>query len=286
MVLPWACAARPDCLAIVNTSLNCRVCGAGNATKFKRVFVRPGAGQDDTRAAFSQQHHAPEEEGGTQEQDSVEVLSEREHALEDDEESEPEHVRDGSVAEGSLSDQGDGTEMDVADEQALVRVEREVDVGQHEPETATTPEASREVRLGKAAVTGATPKRKVLETYARMEQQENLSRPKQAVLDRRTACVGFNCYTETRRGTCVFCKRETKCYCVGCHMNCCAADTTEEVTPIKYLSIILPGTAGAKAVTLDTVKYTCHMHLHMEALLRHYGDEVVVVPLLSKDEVE
>jgi hypothetical protein len=71
---------------------------------------------------------------------------------------------------------------------------------------------------------------------------DHLPRSKQDVLSRRKAYTGFSVYG--KRGTCGLYKRETQWYCVGCHMNCCVSNTTDEAAAIQSLKVILPSASS------------------------------------------
>jgi transcription termination factor NusB len=175
-----------------NSGLVCRGCYKNKATTrvvtVRRVAVarvQPAALQ----VLFEREYEEEEETDRVQdvtEEEGEEESEEEEEKEELEEETEPIQEKDESVAEESTlySDQ----------EQALVQVDTGVlDEGQQEPETETTPVAStaREVRLERSTVTGNTPKKNVLASYEAMAKQDNLSRAKQEVLDRRTNCTGI-----------------------------------------------------------------------------------------------
>jgi hypothetical protein len=128
-----------------------------------------------------------------------------------------------------------------------------------------TQASTRVVNLAGAAITGKTPKKKILAQYGAMAEQNHLARAKQDVLDRRTTCTGMPVYG--KRGTCVLCKRETQWFCVLCHMNCCVAgDIPEEASAIQTLRVVLPAATSAVNDMNIEVKNTCYLHVHMNAL--------------------
>jgi hypothetical protein len=251
-----------------NSGLVCRGCYKNKATTrvvtVRRVAVarvQPAALQ----VLFEREYEEEEETDRVQDVTEEEGEEESEEEEENEEETEPVQEKDESVAEESA--------LYSDEEQALVQVDTGViDEGQQEPETETTPVAStaREVRLERSTVTGNTPKKNVLAAYEAMAKQDNLSRAKQEVLDRRTNCTGIP--FSGQRGTCALCKRDTLWYCAGCHMKCCVADTTNEATPIEFLSVVLPGaTSGAKDLTINRAKNTCYFHVHCTALEKLFG---------------
>lgn len=127
--------------------------------------------------------------------------------------------------------------------------------------------AVKKVTFSAGPMTQATPKRKVMAAYSKLEDKgDSLKGAKKVVRERRRLCTGIPLYL-AMPGTCGICKRETKWWCAGCHTHCCLLDTTADAADATELLVTIPAYSEKIAArVLEGVRNTCYLVVHQGAL--------------------
>jgi hypothetical protein len=173
-------------------------------------------------------------------------------------------------------------DVDINDESGglspVVLEARPVEVANIDETTTCEPEPlPNQVTIAAGQVIGATPKRNVRKQLDLMnETYSTLPEAKKLVITRRRNCAGLPLYSESNRGTCVQCKRETLWWCAGCHIHICVTSTTDEATAFPLLEVTLPAQEGCDRLVIKNVRNSCYMQYHVDAI-------VALPPIVEND---
>jgi len=128
-------------------------------------------------------------------------------------------------------------------------------------------------------VTGDTPKRSVRKTLARLEAGGAKPKRNQSmVMERVKNCTGIPAWSPACRGYCIVCGTDTFWYCLGCHVNVCSNNISDEKkAKAKHTEFdcyemditiaALPG-SGAATKVIPNVANTCCFHHHRGAIFK------------------
>jgi len=139
-----------------------------------------------------------------------------------------------------------------------------------------------QVEVNLPVITGATPKRSIRKTIAKLEDGTKNPKPNQMlVVDRVRNCCGFPIWSEETRGSCVVCGADTLWHCIGCHVNVCVNNISDEKKekskhePFEYhqLDFTIAALPNSTAVPkrLRGVANTCYLLHHRAAIFKALG---------------